>query len=328
MDKIRKYLYGIIGSATKESFGYIGIGKSEVYTIQYGDVGAAVSDIPENYEIAIEEARIHEKALLKIMDTHTVIPISFGVIARDEDEIKNILKQARMKFKNTLEKINNKIQVNVKISWDKAVLASMLDEDEEIQTLSRKMKESEDQALRIELGRKVKSALDERKREYLENIEDALKSFSNGIKENKIIDQDTLMNTSFLVDKKREQEFHNKLEELEKKYEKKLKFLGISPLPPYNFTNIEMKKIDFNNIEEARKTLGLEEEVSISEINSAYNLLAREYHPDLHRDDPFAEENFKKIKNAHELLVRYCEHYLCSLEKSKVEQTIVIQEKG
>jgi len=137
-----------------------------------------------------------------------------------------------------------------------------------------------------------------------------------------------LMNTSFLVDKKREQEFHNKLEELEKKYEKKLKFLGISPLPPYNFTNIEMKKIDFNNIEEARKTLGLEEEVSISEINSAYNLLAREYHPDLHRDDTFAEENFKKIKNAHELLVRYCEHYLCSLEKSKVEQTIVIQEKG
>jgi hypothetical protein len=323
-----KYLYGIIKSENTESFGNIGISNSEVYTIQYNDVGVTVSDIPENYKVGIEEVKIHEKALRKIMETHAIIPTSFGVIAKDEAEIKNILKRARMKFKKTLEKIDNKLQINVKISWDKAILATILKENEEIRALSREVREKADQSLRIELGRKVKSVLDERKSEYMKNIQGALKGLSNGFEENKIINQDTVMNASVLVDKKREQEFYDKLEELEKKYEKKLKFLGVGPLPPYNFTKIEIKRINFNTMNEARKALGLGQEVSMSEINSAYDLLAREYHPDLHPDDPFAEEKFKKIKNAHDLLTKYCEHYRCSLEKSKVEETVLIQEKA
>ncbi len=98
-------------------------------------------------------------------------------------------------------------------------------------------------------------------------------------------------------------------------------------MPPYNFTEIEIKKVDFKTVDDARKTLGLGQEVSMSEINSAYNQLARKYHPDLHPDDPLAEEKFKKIKNTYEVLTKYCEHYLCSLEKTKVEETLVIQEK-
>jgi len=322
-----RYLYGIIGSENRESFGNIGIGNSEVYTIQCDDVGAVVSDISENYEVGIEEVKIHEKALRKIMETHAIIPMSFGIISKDGAVIKNTLKRARMKFKNTLEKMDNKLQINVKVSWDKAILAAIFKENEEIRTLSKEAKEKADQSFRIELGRKVKSALDDRKSEYMKNIQDALKDLSDGFEQNKIIDQDTVMNASFLVDKKREQEFYDRLEGLEKKYEKKLKFLGVGPLPPYSFTKIQVKRIDFNTMEEARNALGLGQEVSISEINSAYERVAQEYHPDLHPDDSLAEEKFKKIKNAHDLLTKYCEHYLCSLEKPKVEETILIQEK-
>lgn len=337
MDKTRKYVYGIVGSANDKSFGCIGIDNSEVCVVRYEDIGTAVSDVPESFKIDIEEAGVHEKTLQKIMETHTVIPIGFGVVAKDETEIINVLKRARKKFQHILKNIDHKVQINVKISWDKAILASILEENEEIRTLSREVKESNNQSLRIELGRKVKSALDKKKNEYMENIEIALnararasvlKSLADGFKESKILDQDTLMNASFLVDKSREQEFNARLEELERKYKGKLEFKSISPLPPYNFTNIEMKRIDFKAIEEAQRILDLGQEISISEVNSAYNLLARECHPDLHPDDPLAEEKFKKLKNAHELLIKYCEHYLCSLEKSKVEETLLIQEKG
>lgn len=323
-----KYLYGIIKSENRENFGNIGIGNSEIYTVQFMDVGAAVSDISENYEVGIEEIKIHEKALRKIMETHVIIPISFGIIVRDEAEIKDLLKRARMKFKKTLEKVSNRLQVNVKISWDKAILATILNENEEIRKLAREAKENVNESVKIELGRKVRSALNERKTEYIQKIQGALKGLSDEFEENKILDQDTITNVSFLVDKQREQEFYSKLEELEKKYEKKLNFFGVGPLPPYNFTKIEIKKIDFNHMEEARKTLGLSQEVSISEINSAYNQLAREYHPDLNFDDPLAAEKFKKIKNAHQLLTKYCEHYLCSIEKSKVDETILVEEKN
>ena len=328
MDKTRKYVYGIVGSANEESFGCIGIGNSEVCVVRYEDIGTAVSDVPESFKIDIEEAGVHEKALQKIMETHTVIPIGFGVVAKDETEIRDVLKRARKRFQHILKNIDHKVQINVKISWDKAILVSILEENDEIRTLSRETKENNDQSLRIELGRKVKSALDRKKNEYMENIEIALKSLADGFKEGKILDQDTLMSASFLVDKRREQEFNARLEELERKYKGNLEFKSISPLPPYNFINIEMKRIDFKAIEEAQRTLDLGEEISISEVNSAYNLLARECHPDLHPDDSLAEEKFEKLTNAHELLIKYCEHYLCSLEKSKVEETLLIQEKG
>jgi len=322
-----RYLYGIIETESRESFGNIGLGNSEVYTIQYGDVGAVVSDIPVDCMIAIEEAMTHEKTLRKIMETHTIIPIGFGVMARNESEIINLLKRGQMKFKNTLEKINQKLQVNVKISWDNAILTDILRESEEIQTLSAKVKQTANQPLKIELGKKVKSALDERKNEYMKNIRSVLEDLSSGFKENRIKDQDTIMSASFVVDKEKEQKFYGKVEELERKYAKKLKFLCVGSLPPYNFTEIEIKKIDFETLDDARKTLGLGLDVSVSEVNSAYTQLARKYHPDLHPDDLLAEEKFKKIKNAHEILTKYCEHYLCSLEKAKIEETLVIQER-
>jgi len=323
-----KYLYGIINSGNRKSFGNIGMSKGEIYSVQFKDVGAVVSDVLENCEVGIEEVKIHEAALRKIMEHHAVIPMSFGIVAKDEAEIKNILKRARMKLKKTLEKVDNKLQINVKISWDKTILASILKENGEVRKLTREAKENADQSLMVELGRKVKSALDERKSEYTEDVKASLKSLSCESEENKVTDQDTLMNTAFLVDKKREQEFYDKLEELEKKYERKLKFFAVGPLPPYNFTKIDVKRIDFDAVEEARKALGLSREVSISEINSAYNLLARRYHPDLHLRDSVAEQKFKKIKNAYNLLTKYCGHYLCSLRETKVEETILVEEKN
>jgi len=326
-----RYLYGIIETAKMESFGNIGVGKSEVYTLQHGGIGAVVSDIPANYKVEVEEAVTHEKTLRKIMETHTIIPMGFGVIAKTETEIKNILKQGLMKFKNKLEKIDNRLQINVKISWDKSILADILEENEEIRKLAAEAKKktrTRDQSLKIELGRKVKSTLDQRKNEYLKNIHSVLGNLSSGFKENKITDQNTVMNASFLVEKEQEQKFYDKTDELEKEYDKKLTILVVGPLPPYNFTEIEIKKTNCKTIEDARKTLELGQEVSMSEINSAYDRLAQKCHPDLHPDDPFAGEKFKKIKNAHEVLTQYCNHYIVSLEKSKVEENLVIQEKG
>jgi hypothetical protein len=325
-----RYLYGIIETEKMESFGNIGVGNSEVYTLQHGGIGAVVSDIPANYKVEVEEAVTHEKTLRKIMDTRTIIPMGFGVIAKTETEIKDILKQGRMKFKNKLEKIDNRLQINVKISWDKSILTDILGENEEIRKLAAEAKKTHarGQSLKIELGRKVKSTLDQRKNEYLKNIDSVLGDLSSGFKENKITDQDTVMNASFLVGKEQEQKFYDKTNELEKEYEKKLTILVVGPLPPYNFTEIEIKKMDFKTIEDARKTLELSQEVSMSEINSAHDRLAQECHPDLHPDDPFAEEKFKKIKNAHEVLTKYCEHYIFSLGRSKVEDTLIIQEKG
>ena len=50
------------------------------------------------------------------------------------------------------------------------------------------------------------------------------------------------------------------------------------------------------------KTLGVERNASQKDIKRAYRKLARKHHPDLNPGDTDAEERFKGINEAHEVL--------------------------
>src|SRR3989337_4451830 len=117
-DEMGKYIYGIINSESRKHFGNIGMGNGETYSVQFEDVGAVVSDVLDNCRIGMEEAKIHDEVLRKIMEPHAVIPMGFGIVAKDDAEIKKILKRGRMKLKKTLEKIDNKLRIDIKTSRD------------------------------------------------------------------------------------------------------------------------------------------------------------------------------------------------------------------
>jgi hypothetical protein len=49
------------------------------------------------------------------------------------------------------------------------------------------------------------------------------------------------LNAAFLVDKGREKEFDNRVDELERSYGDRVKFKYVGPVPPFNFVNIVVK---------------------------------------------------------------------------------------
>ncbi len=58
-------------------------------------------------------------------------------------------------------------------------------------------------------------------------------------------------------------------------------------------------------LENAARILGVSVKSTIEEIKLAYRKLVKDTHPDLHPNDPQAEEKFKKINKAYEFLVEY-----------------------
>jgi len=52
-----------------------------------------------------------------------------------------------------------------------------------------------------------------------------------------------------------------------------------------------------------RRVLGVSAAAGTAEIKRAYRARCREYHPDLHPNDPVAEERFKQVQQARRLLV-------------------------
>ena len=76
----------------------------------------------------------------------------------------------------------------------------------------------------------------------------------------------------------------------------------------------------FEDIDKARKTLGLHEEATLYQIKDAYHNLALKYHPDKCKEakKKECEEIFKKINQAKDILIEYCAGYRYSFKEKDV----------
>jgi len=80
---------------------------------------------------------------------------------------------------------------------------------------------------------------------------------------------------------------------------------------------------NFDQIDEARRLLGLGEAATLKQIKAAYKRAANRYHPDRCKGEDKAkcEEMMKKINEAYELIMKYCAEYSYSFGKEDVIRT-------
>ena len=80
---------------------------------------------------------------------------------------------------------------------------------------------------------------------------------------------------------------------------------------------------NFNEIDEARRLLGLGEAATSKEIKSTYRRMAFRHHPDRHRDADSTEDEevMKKLNWAYKLLIEYCHDYKYTFREEDVART-------
>lgn len=314
------YIYGVIPAVAGSRPSAQGRGE-EVYTISYRDISAVVSDSE-----AVEQADYthmrkdmlamllirHQKAIEKIMSLgHTVIPMRLGTFVKDEVEIRHILACGHTVIKDIFGKISNTIEIDVTAAWDdfNSILKE-IGEDKEIKEFKERVLASpggvtvDDQ---IKIGLMVKEALEGKREEYAKEIQATLKSVSQDFRNHELMDDKMAANMAFLINKARHKDFEMKVEGLNTEFNEKLNFRCVGPLPPYSFYTLEIKTLNYGEIDWAKKRLGILNDItSRNELKKAYQRQAVSTHPDRNPNMPCAEKEFDEVNRAYKILVDYC----------------------
>jgi hypothetical protein len=138
--------------------------------------------------------------------------------------------------------MDHKIELGVKGIWKNmdTVFSEIVKENEAIKNLKEALtgRNGNDLQAKMGLGRMVKKALDEKKGKQAEEIIDRLRRTSCQHRLNDTIGDEMFINAAFLVDKGREKEFDNIMDDLSDEYKDRIKFMYAGPLPVFNFVNI------------------------------------------------------------------------------------------
>ncbi|PKL50060.1 MAG: gas vesicle synthesis GvpLGvpF [Planctomycetes bacterium HGW-Planctomycetes-1] len=246
MEKEGKYIYCIIETKQERNFGPIGIGQrgDEVLTIGYDDLSMIVSNYPATKIATSRENMLaHQRVIEEVMkEFDRVLPVRFGTIASSAEEVRNLLDRRYREFKSALTDMDHKIELGVKGVWKNMenIFSEIVKENGAIKNLKEALAErnSNDMQAKMGIGRMVKQALDEKKEKQAEEIIDKLRRTSYEHKLNDTIGDEMFMNAAFLVDKGREKEFDNIMNDLGDEYKDRIKFMYAGPLPVFNFVNI------------------------------------------------------------------------------------------
>lgn len=336
------YIYGILNSNTSLHLSIpkdLLLEESEsngVYTIAYQDISALVrsSEIVDYTHMRKDIlARLlvgHQTVIEKIMIAQTtIIPMRLGTHALDEAEVRDILSKGYNLIKKTFEKTSDKIEIDVVASWsDFNSIIKEAGEEKEIRELKEKLLSNpkginvDDQ---MKIGFMLKKELDKKRDNYACQIQEALKTVSADFKVHELMDDKMIFNTAFLIDKDKRVDFDKKVEELNAEFNEKLNFRCVGPLPPYSFYTLEIKKLQFEEIDWARKKLCLLNDTATKdEIKKAHQALAFSSHPDKNPNTPGIEKEFDEVSKAYNVLWEYCQKEPCSFKEDEFEKNAVL----
>ena len=326
------YIYGIIKTGDPQEFGEIGIGNkaSQVLTVGFKDLAAVVSKSPfVVYDSLAKEKTVkdlvtHQFVIEKVLEGFTIIPVKFGTMVESEDEAIKFLEKGYSLLSNELCKMEGKIELDVVAGWElPKILAAVLRHNGQIQKKQNEIAMQGDKVSledKVALGKLIEQALKTEKAGYSELILQTLQKETIDVCLHDLANDEMIFNGAFLLEKKNEEFFNEVVNSLDQKLENTVNFRVVGPLPLYSFSTILLEKIDPRRLEEAKKTLGLNGELTDKAVREAYHQLAQKCHPDKSsgEDSP----NFHLIHSAYRTLKNFIENGLMHVEVYRWEKDL------
>lgn len=330
---MKLYLYGVLfdEEAKEMCFGPIGFDRTEVNSIPAGRLTAVVGTPPrgdlkgKTKEELVCLLLAHQKTVEAIMENDFILPFKFGSTVADASELIYALRKGCTLLSAVADQMRECQEIDVIATWDVAeTLKEISEEDPEI--LACKKKAATGSVDRSFVGMLLASALKKKAETLRAEMMAILESHAASWVDHDLMNDEMVLNSSFLVKKRQEQEFFRSVEEMDRKLGGKLHFKCVGPLPPYSFATITVKRFDPDKIAQAARILHLTGTVEGAEVKQAYKELSRKRHPDT--NPGIAPAEFEQLNQAYKWVVDYVREGPQSLEKSAVETYLRLEVCG
>ena len=232
------YVYGIVAAehpCDLERVEGVGDPAQPVHRLECGGVAAVVSAAPPDLRAKRRDVLAHQRVLDQVAAQGTVLPMRFGVIARDEQSLRTELREDSDAHLETLAELEGRVEFNVKVFSDEdELIREVASSDATVRRLrSQPATAVED---RIQLGEAVAAAIDARQQSIGQHVLDVLAPLaSRGVIGPPV--KGAALNAGFLVDVAEAEEFVEVVDELDAELAPDVHLQRTGPLPPYSFVS-------------------------------------------------------------------------------------------
>ncbi|MCX6141783.1 MAG: GvpL/GvpF family gas vesicle protein [Ignavibacteriales bacterium] len=248
MQEEGKYLYGIIGAENGPVVpnGAIGLAGERVYTIRYAEIAAVVSDhtVCEIHPLR-QDFKPHHEVIREVNRRVTIIPMKFGHIAQNSDDVLQFLKSNFSPIFEELRKLDNKVEMGLRVSWDvDSVFEYFLSNDRELERLrdrifGKNMQPTYEE--KLELGMLFARKVDEERKQHTDRIVAALEHCIVDVRINEPTDEKMVLNGAFLIERHCEKEYAEGVYRVAKLFDGHYSLDYNGPWAPYNFVELALK---------------------------------------------------------------------------------------
>ena len=339
-----KYIHGVICNQEAGLFDAAGFEREvrvttpecrEVSAIAYEDIAAvvsesAISDHTHLLKDALARLLIRQQMVVESVMSlgYTVIPMRLGTLAQDKQEVNEILRRGYGLIRAIQPQVASRVEMDLVATWsDLSLILREAAQCPEIRLVKTELQSKpsgvslEDQ---MRVGVMVKKFLEQSRTERARAIRAALEPISADVREHDLMDDKMVSNAAFLLDRTRQARFDQTVHELDASFLGRLNFRRLGPLPPYSFYTLEVKKLQADKIDWARRKLGLvKDAISRDEIRTAHRQLAFSAHPDRNAGSPIMGREFDEITDAYRILDEYCQDDHCSFDPASLQENAI-----
>lgn len=240
------WVYGVVPvSASLQELERRGDSLPEVWVVESGDLAAIAGKAPEqDAKGTRNQALAHARVLEASIVDSPVVPFRFGIMVPGDQEVASDLLDARHdELAELLKKVENWVQMTLKAYYDEeAVLREIIDREPEARKLHEAMRKGSEEAtrdVRVRLGELIGKAIEQRRERDGADILERLKPFSIAAVNEPLEKEFMLLNAPFLVERGRQKEFEEAVEEVARERRERIHFRLLGPMPAYNFLEVE-----------------------------------------------------------------------------------------